>query len=339
MSVGAKMIGGEISSFDDPEQYQAAIRSAEIEIYPTAAGDFRAELTKIDFERLWMQRGCESLPRIRIGKVNSNRVSIYFLANRNEAPFRHCGVEVSPGEIVVDSSDSVHRKTRAPCHWGVLSLAREDFATLGSELAGHDLSVPRATSVVKSAPALVSRLLRLHEQAAQLARTAPSTLAMPEVSRALEQALILAMIRCLTDGTSEEMSVSAGRQSKVIVRLEEFLAANQDHSVYLAEICAAVGVSERALRRCCEEHLGIGPIKYLWLRRMHLAHRALKRADAIETTVTHIATQFGFYELGRFSVEYRTLFGEPPSITLHRPPDDRLAFQDRPFALPAFQVS
>jgi len=331
------MIGGEISSFDDPEQYQAAIRSAEIEIYPTAAGDFRAELTKVDFERLWMQRGCESLPRIRIGKVNPNRVSIYFLVNSNEAPFWHCGVEVSPGEIIVDSSDSVHRKTRAPCHWGVLSLAREDLATLWSELAGHDLSVPRAASVMKSAPALVSRLLSLHEQAAQLARTAPGTLAMPETSRALEQALILAMIRCLADGTSETMSVSARRQSKVIARLEEFLAANQDRSVYLAEICAAVGVSERALRSYCEEHLGIGPIKYLWLRRMHLAHRALKRANAIETTVTHIASQFGFCEFGRFSVEYRTLFGEPPSRTLHRPPDDRLAFQDRPFALPTFE--
>src|SRR5712672_3324232 len=99
------MICSEISRFDDPDRYQTAIRGAEIEIYPTAAGVFRAELTKVDFQRLWMQRGYESLPRIRLGKANQNRISLYFLASKNEEPIWHCGSEVSPGEIIVDSSD------------------------------------------------------------------------------------------------------------------------------------------------------------------------------------------------------------------------------------------
>ena len=64
----------------------------------------------------------------------------------------------------------------------------------------------------------------------------------------------------------------------------------------------------------------MGPIRYLTLRRMHLVRRALLRADS-STTVTRIATDHGFWELGRFSVAYRTLFGETPSESLRRPSD------------------
>jgi AraC-like DNA-binding protein len=66
----------------------------------------------------------------------------------------------------------------------------------------------------------------------------------------------------------------------------------------------------------------MSPTRYLWLRRMHLARRALRMADPEATTVTEIATNYGFWELGRFSVAYRALFGESPSASLRRPPDD-----------------
>jgi transcriptional regulator GlxA family with amidase domain len=52
--------------------------------------------------------------------------------------------------------------------------------------------------------------------------------------------------------------------------------------------------------------------------RLSQARRALTDADSSQSTVTEIATGFGFLELGRFSVEYRRAFGESPSQTLQR---------------------
>jgi transcriptional regulator GlxA family with amidase domain len=124
---------------------------------------------------------------------------------------------------------------------------------------------------------------------------------------------------------------AATRRFRVIAT-EELLVGNRIWPLRLVEICALTGVSDRTLRICCREHLGMGPIRYMWLRRMHLARRALTRADRTTATVTQVATRFGFGELGRFSVEYRALFGESPSASL-RQPLPMLGSQDHALAL------
>ena len=142
-----------------------------------------------------------------------------------------------------------------------------------------------------------------------------------------------AIVTCLSEGVPIKLGRGALGHTAVIARFEELLAVNYDQPLHLAEICAAIGASERTLRTICIENLGMGPIRYLWLRRMHLARRALIRATPHTTTVTEVATASGFWELGRFAVEYRALFGEAPSASLSRPTREVGLSKSGPFAL------
>ncbi len=49
---------------------------------------------------------------------------------------------------------------------------------------------------------------------------------------------------------------------------------------------------------------------------MRQVRQALQQADKRDHSVKQIALTSGFWELGRFAVEYKRLFGESPSETL-----------------------
>ena len=154
--------------------------------------------------------------------------------------------------------------------------------------------------------------------AGDLAEKAPEVLANPDAARGLEQALIAAMVECLAHQEERETGLAQRQHAIVMRRFRRLIEENPEEPLYLPEICKAIRVPDRTLRRCCQEHLGMGPKHYLLLRRVHLVRRALRQATPETTTATEIATRFGFFQLGRLAVEYQSLFGESPSATLHR---------------------
>jgi AraC-like DNA-binding protein len=323
-----------VVKFSDPQAYQAGICPAQVELFATAKGNFSAALTAIKLPRLWLQSGRETLPRVANAAVGKDRLALFFLNGADQAPTRHSGRVLAFDEIVASAAGSMqHLRTDGPCHWATLSMSRNDFTSTSYALAGRDLIKSSVTQYHRSPHPAVLRLLKLHQAAGQLAENQADILARPEPARALEQSLLHAMISCLGESTLVPTGWGALHHTTIVARFEELLAANYDRPFHLPEICAALDVSERTLRASCVEHLGMGPIRYLWLRRMHLAHRALVRTVPGTATVTDIATDNGFWELGRFAIAYRTLFGETPSTTLRRPAEHVQTSQEKPFSL------
>jgi AraC-like DNA-binding protein len=327
-----KVAWSKVLSFSDPFPYQTSVRAADMKIFPTVKGEFRGQVTQIVMNELWMQRFHENLARVHKGTVRPGRKIFSFLSQVQPEVY-HCGRLLSQGELIAEDYEVQHVRTMGDFHLGCISLAPEELVRASKAIAGCEFDVERTKRSIRPSPDLMRRLLELHETAERLAKTTPEFFELPEVARAFEQQSIHVLIRCLTEGSVSTTNSGTLRKESIVARFEEFLEANPNSPLYLTEVCAAVGVAERTLRFACEEHVGMGPIRYLNLRRMHLVRRALVRALPSTVTVTRIATDHGFWELGRFAVAYRTLFGEMPSETLKRPPDDQRDFPNRPLLL------
>src|ERR1700721_741718 len=117
-----EMSRSRVLSFTDPFAYQSAFRSVEVELFPTAKGNFHAELTQVSLGKLWTHSAHEDLPRIYVGAVKPHRAAIGFLTRPNQPPMLHRGVTVSPGDIIINDTDMMHRRTAGHFGWGSMSL-------------------------------------------------------------------------------------------------------------------------------------------------------------------------------------------------------------------------
>jgi len=103
----------------------------------------------------------------------------------------------------------------------------------------------------------------------------------------------------------------------IVERAEALVRARPADAIHIAALSRFVGISERGLRNAFYTVRGLSPKRSLLTMRLSDVRLALVTSTAAPTTVTQVATQFGFYELGRFAVAYRQAFGEAPSQSLY----------------------
>ncbi len=118
-----------VTTFDDPDRYQAMLRGADCEVLLNHGGGFKVELTRVDLERLWMQRSrCHAAPPIVRAALDPSRVAVLFASDTDHGPMHHNGIDLSSSEIVLHSrGDTIYNWAPGPTHWAAMSLTHDDF--------------------------------------------------------------------------------------------------------------------------------------------------------------------------------------------------------------------
>ena len=114
-------------------------------------------------------------------------------------------------------------------------------------------------------------------------------------------------------------SPRVSRQALDFERLLHYIDEHLQEDLGIRELTALMHVSERKLYLLFERGLGLAPMDYVRQRRLERIRQLLQTAEA--TSVTAVALDYGFLNLGRFAQAYRARFGELPSQTWRRHQD------------------
>jgi AraC-like DNA-binding protein len=281
--------GSSHDSFVDPDQYHAAIRGGDHLLSFLARGAFRADVTTVGLSQVTLQRGRENLPRLSSSGMPPDKVGLLGWFGDGELPVVR-GVQMRRGDwMSLGRGMQSHHRSSGPIDFVTLTLDANDLNRAAIDLTGTELTVT-AGKVLRPPARLGASLLSAIEVGIRATETTPDIFASPKATDALEHAFLRPMVMCLLHEAARKESIPLGRRSVLAKRFEAAVEANYDVPLLIPDLCRLIGVSERTLRTLCQEQLGVSPQRFLALRRLHLARRALLRSDAHSATVTEIAT-------------------------------------------------
>ncbi|MBD0863085.1 AraC family transcriptional regulator [Gordonia sp. zg691] len=150
-----------------------------------------------------------------------------------------------------------------------------------------------------------------------LSSPAGSILSSPLVTSNFEQTLISGLLS-IQPNSAHTATPSSAPLSRPVRTALALIEDRPDHPWKVSEIAHEVGVSTRSLQELFARELGTTPLQRLRRIRLDHARQDLVDASPADTSVTTIATRWGFFHVGRFAEVYRATYQELPSATLGR---------------------
>lgn len=152
--------------------------------------------------------------------------------------------------------------------------------------------------------------------------------------RQMEKTLLTYLLELLPHNFSGELLSGARSTDPWHVRYcEEYMKANLDQALSIADLAAAVKTSARTLHEGFRRHRGYSPMEFLRQSRLERVREDMLD-PAQDKTVTEGAMKWCFWHLGRFSSLYHRTFGEKPSETVARIREARSSAQPTDGELP-----
>ena len=302
---------------------RAAMKSLqfnEFDAFAESVSDVDAVMTLQNPEhRVWKinQTVVEGL-HIQLGQVGSGNIvegqswsdgTLLYLPLSAGVTYRANGVALGPEDfMVLDPSREFCIATKHAHDWCTVLLPQGDPS---QDFGTHDIAWRATRELAGRFRHAVREILRASANSTYFADSVGAKVAAAELQE------VSSAILTKPQPSIAEISGRPRRSRKNVLQVcNELIEVRAGLPIRVADLVEATGVPERTLRQVFQDYFGVGPLRYLKLRQLNQVFAALRTADSKATHVSDILIAYGIWEFGRFSSNYRRLFGETPSQTL-----------------------
>ena len=199
----------------------------------------------------------------------------------------------------------------APIEQLLASAERMQWLLTPEQMLSPGLMTPK--------PMALKQLSNFMEELLALVKTYPERLTDQSTGASMAHLILEDLLPLLLDVLTSGpnfLPENDSSRGKMVRQAEAFMRDRIAAPITLSELCQEVHTSQRSLYYAFEECVGLPPMDYLKLLRLHGVRRALQSVNPLIYKVYEIAGRWGFWHMGQFSRDYKMMFGEPPSTTL-----------------------
>ncbi len=310
--------------FEAVEQLEAQLRRAGLDLRLSQLSNGRlngalvtSRLGRLQLLRLQVNR------RLHVAGAkprDQRMIALSLLPHGCAPPLRAHGTPIGPEALFgLDPSVEVHLSTPEQLDLAVVMLnpsalpgwsADQVFPDLETKAFRSNCLPIGASCAVQLQRWLLNRL-PLREELPSAGEESPSALGSGEDS------LLPLLVEALEHGLHQRGGPSRPpARIELVKHLQHWVEAHPLEPISLESLCREGYAGRRSLILGFQEHLGMGPMAYFKLQRLHGVRRALLAARPGTVTISGLAARWGFLNPGHFARDYRRLFGELPSATL-----------------------
>ena len=299
----------------DADAYATMLRGAAAEIAQLEPGPLRGHHLRVGLpggEISWI---VTNLPLRGRGRFPATVWTLSVVTGAASRSLQH-GVEVTVGTQFLHGpgaeQDGIYgRDFSVVC----LCVRDEVFrASLSNEFPELVGSTDRQWRVSEPSDAGREELIEQFAQAAAILRADEEVRRSFTARSVMQDELLGLFLENLAGGVDQSPMPTVANAAALVSRAEEFAGNTAIDPLSVSDLCVRCSVPRRTLSHAFHQVLGMGPATYLRRLRLNQVRRSLRQSRAHDgrTRIKTVALEHGFWHPGRFSSQYRELFGENP---------------------------
>ncbi|NEQ65252.1 MAG: helix-turn-helix domain-containing protein [Symploca sp. SIO2D2] len=304
----------EVDGFKEFFEYQGK------EIIQLSAGSLQAEFLSIQVGNLFFVCNQANQGIQFFGEGSKEYIDFTILWSENEKQYYSHRHPVEPQKTIFGfnnrGADLIFPQGTALTN---IIMPVKTFDAYANQLQRHDLDDNfRIKNHVNLLPTGMKEIKDYLKQLIWLAVHRPNWLQQPHMEKLVTDDFIPLLISNIPTKWNSKCFLKPSRRAKLIAQAEQEMLAHCEKPLTLKQLAQNLGSSSSALSYGFQDLFGMSPMRYLKVRRLNALRQRLKTSEPKNCTVFFLASEFGFYSTGHFAKDYKAMFGELPSDTLHK---------------------